>query len=296
MTPEAIKQIIAEKVEGVWKAEHSSTGHYYRHRDTSELVRSVTTKLIADKPHLLKWSIKKAVEWLEVNDRFARLQGPERNSMMIGAQEAYTEFRDDAGSVGSVAHEVAENYINAWIKKGVAPLDIRAGFTPAADPRSIASARAIETALKKNNVIPIATELLVGSLKIKTAGTLDFLCFWNGKLTLVDFKTSNAVSDDYACQVACYKYMFEEMTGIKIPELKILHLSKDYDKFTIYKVPGIAAAYKAYKGIACYYDWLNNGKEKVEKDIIKINLKTNYGLKNFRELSGATDTGTGNQG
>lgn len=292
MTPEQIKKIIAEKITGIWVPEHDAEGHHYRNTKTGVLVDSVTTKLIADKPHLLKWSIKKGVEWLEVGDRFVRLSGPERNTIILGCQEAYTEHRDDAGDIGLLVHAVIEAYIVYWTKNGTLPDDIRKGFKEGADPRAIASARSVEALFKKHNIIPLASELLVGSTKIGTAGTLDFLCLWNGVVTLGDFKTSNNVSDDYAAQVAAYKYMFEEMCGIKIKQCKVFHLSKDYDKFTVYKIPKLSSAYKAYKGIATYYDWLHNGNDKLEKDIIRIDL-TKHGHNKTRTTRGTPLTREG---
>lgn len=267
MTSKEIQNKIKDTVTGVWQSAHDAKGHHYLHVPTNTVVDSVTMKLIADKPHLLKWSIKKAVEWLEVRDRFTKLSTSERNVYMIGAQEAYTEFRDQAGSVGSLAHTVIENYINYRIEKGIWPVDICRGFTEGADARSIASARSVESEFKKMDIVPIASELLVGSVRHKIAGTLDLLALVNDKLTLIDFKTSNQVSDEYANQVAAYKFCFEEMTGLKIKTAKIFHLSKDYDKCTVYNIPNLPSAYKAYKNIALYYDWLHNGKEKLLKDI-----------------------------
>lgn len=267
-----IKNIIEEKVVGVWEAAHDERGHHYRHYPTGILVDSVTTKLIADKPHLLKWAIKKGIEWLETNDRFSKLATPERNQFMIGAQEAYTEFRDQAGSVGSLAHTVIENYINYRIERGVWPEDIRKGFKEGADPRAIASARSVEAIIRKLDIVPIASEILVGSIKHKIAGTLDLLALVDGELTLIDWKTSNQVSDEYANQVAAYKFCFEEMTGLKIKKAQIFHLSKDYDKCTVYNIPNLTSAYKAYKAIATYYDWYHNGKDKLIKDVKRITI------------------------
>lgn len=285
MKIEEIKKIIEEKVNGVWIAEHTSDGHFYRHRDFGVLVKSVTGKLIAKKEHLQRWAIKKGIEWLEQGDRWEKLKDPAlRSDYITGAQEAYTEFRDEAGSVGTLAHAVAEKYLDYWIENGIAPEDITKAFKEGADPRSIASARAVEAALKKHRVVPIASELLVGDIKLNVAGTLDLLCMWDGELAIIDFKTSNSVDDDYACQVAVYKKLFELMTGLKIKVVKILHLSKDHDKFTIYNIPAIEEAFRAYMGIAKFYDWRENGKVKVEKDVLRINLNTKYGLNKIKSF------------
>lgn len=272
-TPDTIKKIIADKVSGVWQPDHDAEGHHYLHTPTGVRVDSTTSKLaIIDKPHLKRWMIKQAIEWLEQEGRFAKLATEERNTYMIGAQEAYTGVRDDAGSVGSLAHQVVENYINHWLKTGKQPSDIRQGFPPNPDSRAVASARSVERFFNEHKVEPVASEILVGSVKRNIAGTLDFLCFLDGKLALIDFKTSNSVDDTYALQVADYTYSFKEMTGITIKEIKILWLSKDYDQFKVYDIPNLKSAYRAMKAVSDIYDWkFNNEKKLVEsKKIIKL--------------------------
>ncbi len=73
-------------------------------------------------------------------------------------------------------------------------------------------------------------------------------------------------------QVSAYKYFFEEMTGLKIHKSIILHVSKDYDKFDVYKVKNLASAYKAFKNACNLYDYMYSQKEKVEKDIKRITI------------------------
>lgn len=271
LTAKQIKSVIASKVEGKVVPDHSEAGHFYL-LPNGKRVASTTSKLIIEKPHLRFWAVRKGIEWLEQGDRFMRLSTPERDDIINGAVYAHTEVRDDAGSVGSLAHDVAERYILHWLKTGVKPNDIRQGFPPNPDPRSVAAARSVEKFFNEHEITPLASELLVCSEKRGSAGTLDFLAIMDGKLTLLDFKTSNNVSDDYALQVADYAYMFKEMTGIAIKQCKILHLSKDYDRFKIYNIPNLAQAIKAFKGISTCYDWLMNGEKKLieDKKIIKI--------------------------
>jgi len=257
-----IRKLIKEKVEGRVIARHTDTGHFYE-LENGSIVASTTSKLIIEKPHLRNWAVKKGIEWLEVGSRWENLQGPNRNEFMTGAIYAHTDERDIAGGVGSLAHDVTENYIKYWLKNGKRPVDIRQGFPANPDPRSVAAARSVEAFLLKYDIIPLASELLVGSIKRKSAGTLDFLCLMDDKLTLIDFKTSNQVSDDYALQVSDYAYMFKEMTGLKIEKVIILHLSKDYDKFHAYSVPRLRDAYNAFCGLSKCYDWLHNNNKKL---------------------------------
>lgn len=266
-----IKTLINEKIFDVWRAEHDSSGHHYRHKYTNILHDSVTTKLqILNKPHLLKWAIRKGIEWLEYEERWSRLSGYDREELLAGAQSAYTDIRDDAGSVGTQAHDAIERYILDWIHTGKRVDDIKVYFKPESDPRAIASARGIEALFKKKNIIPLASEILVGHPKY-SAGTLDFLCFWDGVLTMVDFKTSNQVDkNNYSMQVSAYIKFFTYMTKIRVPQAKIIHLNKNSNKYDVYRVVDINGAWKAFKAVCALYDWINSRHDKCEKDINKI--------------------------
>lgn len=270
-----IKVIIKAKVAGIWVPEHDVSGHRYRNTQTGHLQRSVTTKLgVLNKPHLIKWAVRMGVEWLEKEDRFMKLGNEHwRDEMVTGAQLAHIDVRDEAGGVGHQAHDIIERYINEWIASGTRPEDIRTFADPSkTDPRAVASSRAVEAMFVKHNVVPIASELLVGNLKY-SAGTLDFLCFWEGKLALLDWKTSNAVDKiNYPLQVSAYTKFFQEMTGLKIKVVKIIHLSKDYDKFELWRVLKIDLAYKAFKNVCAIYDWMNSNDEKIEKDIKRLTI------------------------
>ena len=120
--------------------------------------------------------------------------------------------------------------------------------------------------------MPLASEILVGNPRY-SAGTLDFLCLWEDKLTLVDFKTSNSVmSKDFVMQVSAYKYFFQKMTGLTIKQIKIIHLSKDMDKFGLWQVARPAEAYRAFRSLCVFYRWWINPADKLVKDVKKMVL------------------------
>jgi hypothetical protein len=73
-------------------------------------------------------------------------------------------------------------------------------------------------------------------------------------------------------QVAAYKYFFEAMTGIKIDKCIILHLSKDYDKFEVYKINALPQAWKIFKPVCSIYDWMYGKRDKIIKDIKRISI------------------------
>lgn len=273
MTPEEIKKIIKEKVEGVWEACHDKTGHKYRNTQTGYVVRSVTTKIggVWSKPHLIDWAVRMGAEWLLMGDRLHKLQNElTRKDTITGMQMAHNDTKEDAGDVGTVAHNALERYINQFIADGKLPDNILVFMAPNADPRSIASARAAEKWFQKEQPIPIIAELLVGDEKL-SAGQLDFLCIIKGELTLIDHKTSNGIDKEgYSMQVAAYKNFFEKMTGLKIKKSKILHLSKDSDKFDVWLVKNIPTAFKAFKNVCASYDWKYGKGEKIVRDIKRL--------------------------
>jgi len=162
-TPSTIKQLITEKVEGVWVKDYDEKGHYYVNTISKKRVPSVTTKLgILKKEHLEKWKIKLAIEFLEQENRWQRLAGEERYSLITAAQLAHKDVSGAAASAGSKTHQCIEAYLLSWLSKGYPPKDIRTWFGPDADPQSIAGARAAEKLFKENDIVPVATELLVG--------------------------------------------------------------------------------------------------------------------------------------
>jgi len=85
---------------------------------------------------------------------------------------------------------------------------------------------AIKVRLRKINNIYIQ-EAPLYSDTLKVAGRVDCIAEYDGKLAIIDFKTSNNNKDskmveDYYLQTTAYALMFEEMYGIKIDQIVIL--------------------------------------------------------------------------
>jgi genome maintenance exonuclease 1 len=76
-----------------------------------------------------------------------------------------------------------------------------------------------------NNIHVLEQPLFSHHLKV--AGTVDCIAEYNGKLAVIDFKTSkrNKTKDDihdYFMQCSAYAVAYEEMTGIPVPNILIL--------------------------------------------------------------------------
>ena len=270
-----VKEIIAKKVVGKWKPEHTEKGHFYR--KGKKKVDSVTGILgTLNKPHLLPWACKMAVEFMVSHiDDWKEFDDEESHAKLFrDAQFAYTGVRDDAGGIGTTTHEILETYLNEWIANGSPRPDIRTLIPEDADGRVFAGARSGELLFQKHKIIPIASELLVGSSRIGSAGTLDLLVM-NDKmeLELWDHKTSNQIDPiGYSLQVAAYCKFFEEMSGLKISKSRIMLYSKDYAKVTEYEVANIEECWKMFKHLCKIYHWKNNDKEKCIKNVNKITI------------------------
>lgn len=282
MTKDKVLKAIEENVTGVWVAAHDERGHHYRHRPTGILVDSVTTKNILEKEHLRPWAIRVALEWLEDDDRWNKYvnrkkQGAEKNEYLQGAILAHTSIRDDAGTVGSYVHDAAEGYIKEWIATGTKPDDIIRFLDPnrdTSDGRIIAGVRSIKKLFDdRPDVIPVASELLVGDVGLNSAGTLDLLVLNKGELELWDFKTSNSVDPiGYSMQIAAYSYMFQKMTKLKPKRWKVVKISKDYDKVDIYRLVGYKEALETFKRLSGVYDRVKRRAFTLERDVKRIVL------------------------
>jgi len=264
-----IKTIIDKKVKGKIVPQHTEEGHYYKFVKSDIVVRSVTTKLIIEKPHLIPWAVEKAINWFEQDpSRFAALATNERKHVMNTAKFIFTGHRDDAGNVGSSGHTVIENWVNHWIKTGE-KLDIRSFIPADSDLRVFGITRSAEAFFNKNDVTPIASELLVGMKKYNSAGTLDMLVLNNktGCIELWDWKSSNAINQDtYPMQIAAYKKFFEHMSKLPISVCKIIKLDKYSDSFKAYTLTDTEQSFKAFASMSFVYDWKYDGEIKLKED------------------------------
>ena len=138
----------------------------------------------------------------------------------------YRVTRDAAANAGTLAHEMVE----AWSKNTVALIK------PDVSPETIAKAEMAYGTFKEwaaqTNLKFAHSEMPLVSEKHRYGGTLDMMLV-NGKLSLGDLKTSNALYHDYLMQLGAYGVLWEEnnpdepITG----GYHILRFSKDDGDF-----------------------------------------------------------------
>lgn len=145
------------------------------------------------------------------------------NYMGLVKRRRYSEIMEEAANIGSIAHGNIEKYFSDQ-KDYI-------------DENSMAFKAFLKWwgKLTTQNQVEILgqEESLVCQY---FGGTYDMLLKINGRIYLVDFKTSNHVGYKYFMQLAAYRYMLYHMKGINLDGCLILQLSKvreDFNEFTL---------------------------------------------------------------
>lgn len=138
--------------------------------------------------------------------------GIEEWKKRVGEEEAARVLKK-ANERGTLIHSMAEEYLlNHVISPNMTFLQLK----PYLD--------------RVDNVYGLEVPLYSDYLQI--AGRTDCIADYEGKPSIIDFKTSRRIKEkddilNYFLQASCYSYMFEERTGIKISQIAIL-IADDY--------------------------------------------------------------------
>lgn len=106
-----------------------------------------------------------------------------------------------------------------------------------------------------DNVMGVESPLYSNYLGI--AGRVDLVADWQGKASIIDYKSSNKVKrrdwiEDYFLQTSIYAVMFEELTGIPVPQLVILIGTEESTKPSVFVEKRDDWIYKAIDRINLY--------------------------------------------
>jgi hypothetical protein len=174
-------------------------------------VPSVTTVLAQlNKPQLVAWAAKLARQGINWED-----------------------VRNDASEIGTVAHEMAENFIKNQ------PCDFSKHRHY---QKALKAFSAFEYWVGMNEVKFLGSEIPLVHHQKKFGGTIDIVAEVNGKVSLIDLKTSNSLSEEYNYQVSAYQYLLEngdlDESGAKrnyplyqVEQAILLRIDKNYGVF-----------------------------------------------------------------
>jgi len=150
------------------------------------------------------------------------LESPELDEwrLKVGPEEAARIGRIAADS-GTKLHEACENYLlgrpTKWTMFDLNAKDMYKLCLPVLERIDVI--HAIECRLYSDN--------------LKVAGSVDLIGVLDGDLCIMDWKSSKRYKSkvdipNYFMQACFYALMFEEQTGVSIPNLKILLVSPEY--------------------------------------------------------------------
>ena len=175
------------------KVETTDSGRLYA-TPTGEKYKSITTVLSNHNKQAI-------MEWRE----------------RIGAEEA-TKISTKAATRGTKVHKICEDYINNEIpelKMQMMMPDLKEMFFK------------IKPIIDEKLGDVYSQEQALYSHQLKIAGRVDLIGMWNGKLSVIDFKTSAKQKEEsyiqnYFMQCTAYALMFSELTGMWIDDIVVL--------------------------------------------------------------------------
>jgi hypothetical protein len=209
----------------------------------------VTTicKIIDKSNILINWAVKVTVENLLASVHFP-IEEEEFVKAVLKAKTAHRERLEDAGNVGTQAH----NWIEGFIKHSITvekPNVIE--FPVSLDERVNNCCWAATKWMLSHNVRWVCTERKVYSQGYEYAGTLDGVAIvdscddrnccpyeYKNRRSLIDWKTSGYIYNEYFFQTAAYQFAYEEETGDTIDDRWIIRLGKDDGAFEAWHLEG----------------------------------------------------------
>lgn len=118
-----------------------------------------------------------------------------------GVIKNWRDSAEEAADIGTQAHEAIEAFLHG------APMDMQGK-----DERVLQAYENAMSWLKSTRIeiVPELQEIQLVSEEYQFGGTPDAIGLHEGKLVLIDWKTSNAVYSDYLIQMAAYRHLIQK--------------------------------------------------------------------------------------
>lgn len=133
----------------------------------------------------------------------------------LGAKAAWKAKRDEAALIGTTAHDWVERYL-----KGEDP-------DWPTDPHARRSAEAALEWIRSVQWETVAVEQRLYIPELAVAGTCDWFARINGRLAIVDWKTSKSLHSTYAYQLAAYLVASEGRFEEKLTDRWLVRIDKE---------------------------------------------------------------------
>jgi hypothetical protein len=161
------------------------------------------------------------------------------------APSSLYEVTADAANIGTIVHARVDDDIHG-----------RPFSLAGADPRILSAYSAYEKWKSQNSALIVATEMPLISKQYRFGGTPDAIASIDGKLCLLDWKTSNSVYSDYLLQLAAYRHLWNENNPSQPLEggSHLLRFSKENGDFAHYYFDDLSEAWEQFKLYRTAYD------------------------------------------
>ena len=160
--------------------------------------------------------------------------------------KSHRDERDKAADAGTLAHAMIERDILGHTVAMEGEVDLIAKATSAYGAYC-------EWATQSRLEI-IGTEMGLVSERHKYGGTPDAIGKINGRVVLLDWKTSNSVYADHLIQLAAYKALVEECTDWKIEGFHLCRFAKEHGDFAHHYYPDLSEAWDAFLHMRALYE------------------------------------------
>jgi len=190
-----------------------------------KVVYSVTgITSILSKPALVNWAVKltkdklkelqEELGWKEFAETFPEM-------LLTAGREHYVASKV-ATSLGTRVHDMAER----WLTKNSDHTKLMQEMLKTESEEERLSYTALLQFFNEHAFKPTSLERKCFSIKDQYAGTVDYYGEIDGKLTVMDYKTSKAVYEGYPLQATAYASALVE-EGYKVDQTMITRVGKD---------------------------------------------------------------------
>lgn len=270
MRENQVKQYVLYDGNVVLEFDEAAHKYYIQKEDESIAVPSTTAvieEVIAK--HALKfWAVNETLKWIKTQlIAGTRITGEQVDAIISSAKFVHVRKSDDATGIGSNVHNWIEDFVRLVMEDGVKwPEDWKVRVqVPLMSRDAIRSANAFLNWYEQHEVTFVMTEKKVYSVAYNYSGTFDLLAIVDGKLSLIDFKTSKNIYPDYLVQGAAYWNAFiEEYPGVEVEQFIVLRLPKDGTNWESSRITDFRNHFEIFKLARQLYEW-------VEKDNLNIN-------------------------
>ena len=215
---------------------------------------------------LMAWAVKVALAKTKQLLMDGKYVGADANvlfeeqldEILARAKKEDENILEDAGAVGTAAHDWIEHVIKARDDEE-RRYELFAKFPP--DERSASCCIASIDWMVSHHVKWVHTERKCFSRKYGYAGTMDGLAYVSScddpdccphkfvdRLSVIDWKSSNGLRISYIFQVAAYRGAYVEEMGAKIEDSWILRLDKETGAFDPWHIEGEEQFQEGFKG------------------------------------------------